>query len=610
MTTVPPAPPPLPPQGGSPAPAPPAVTARAIDPPPAVTRLPQGAVLEATVTQAAVRGQPAVVAVPGLGLLAIRTPLPLPEGSQLTLELVSQTRGGALLRITAINGQPINQGTLPDGATVRTGGSAPQSGGLTTGVQAGAQASQSATDARGLISATVVRGSAGAGTLGPGLPTGTQIQARLLGLQPGPGQTGGAPGVGTFTSTAPAGPGQGSPSGAGQPSGAPAGSAAAGQTAAPGGNLAGSGTGPATANEASAQARTGQTTLFGRIGAALNLTGGSSATTGSLNPATGLGSAPAATGAAAPQTGAATTLTGTVQADGAASRTLLSTPSGTLALGLRLDAPPGSQVTLGIVSTTPPGPAAALGGLGATALSIPQGGAQGWPALTQAVAELSQSEPAAARALQQALPQPGANLAAALGALTAGLRAGGDIRQWPGQAPLTALEAAGTKGERLAETLRGDLRAMAGRTRESPGGEWRAITLPFSDGAEIAPITLITRVRGGRVRDDDGDDPDDRGRGADPGDRFLVDITLSALGRMQIDGLMRPKARQLHLILRTAEALPPTMCDDLQVIAETGLMALGLAGGLTFQPDGRFVEAIPADPDRMLGDAPPHGIFA
>ncbi|MBB4265399.1 hypothetical protein [Roseospira visakhapatnamensis] len=646
MTTVPPAPPP-PPQPPSPAAPAQPVIVRVSAPPPALAQQPPNSVLEGQVVQAGGRGQAATI-LTAIGPLTVRAPLPLPQGTQVTLDLLSLTRGGALLRITALNGQPLGSGGSADIAAMRPGmGAAGATPPGPTGPQRPDPPAAGSTrpDTRGLITATVVRGGAPLTGAGAALEAGALLRLRLVGVQPpagspgGPAQgggaiAGGAPGSGAAGAGSPGVPGGGpaSPGGAaggwgggslagvpGAP-GAPSGPGTPGGTPAPAtpstGTPPGPGRGPAPADGAAAQARASLGALVGRIGAALTVTPASPRPSGAA-PAAGSGlpqPSPTATPVPAPATPSTATgapervLTGTIQAGAAGNRTLVSTSAGTLALTLRLDAPAGSQVTLGVVSTTPqsatPAPAP-------MPLSIPEGGARGWPALTQAVDTLARADPAAANALRQAIPQPGPRLALALGSLTAALRAGGDVRQWPGAQPLTALESSGARGERLAETLRGEMRALAGRSRESPGGEWRALTLPLSDGAEIAPITLITRIRDGRVRDDDdGETTLAPRRGDDPGDRFVVDLTLSNLGRLQLDGLSRGRARQLHLILRTAAPLPASMREDLLVIAETGMKALGLEGGLTFQADGRFVDPVPEAATTPIPTAPIEGVIA
>jgi hypothetical protein len=635
MSTV---PPPLPPgPGGAPsAPGPAVVTVTVSLPraPAQVAALPPDAVLEARVLQAAVRaGQPVVLDTP-LGPVTARASLPLPQGATLTLQLQSMTADQAVLRgpVAVLRGPVAARAdgpaaALPTGArgggALAPGGAGGQAGAATTGAGARAAADpvsvagRAEAGARGLLTATVVRGAgppsapagagpqaggtlAGAGT-GPEtaadrlLPTGTRLTVRLVSLQ--------APGGSGTGSGAPTPPGgAGAPQAAPSPSPAPA---------------ADSASGPAS--------RPARMTTPGRAfggpspGAPVAAVG--AGPTGP-NPATGLGPA-APTGAAASAsasvgTGTAppATLTGTLQAGGPVGQSLLTTPAGTLSLPIRMEAPPGTQVILSVMSRTPPSPAPAASGIAPTAppgAGVPQGGPGGWPAFTETVETLSRADPAAGRVLDASLPRPGPQLAFAMAGMAGALRAGGDLRQWPGDGTLRALDRMGPGGARLAGALRRDLADLAGRVRESPGGEWRAMTLPFADQSEISPIAVVVRVPGGRgdAGDDEARDGDgDAEGGGDPGQRFLVDVTLSHIGRMQIDGLMQARARRLQIILRTDRPLPPAMCRDLQALAADSLAALGLDGALSFRSGDAFLDPVPAPPPAGTPPPPPGGVIA
>jgi len=620
MSTV---PPPVPPQPTiRPAATVPA-TLTVVDPPRALAEAQANAVLQARVIQAAQGGRLAVVQT-DLGQLSVRTSLPLPAGTDLSLQLLSLARGTALMRITALNGQPLQsaigsglptapgaaQGAAATVGTPSTPG-APAPGGATT---SGTAAPDSA--ARGLLTATVLRGAGPTASTDPAAasastqwPAGTRLTVRVMAIQP-PGSPGTMAGTAGGTGSTPAA--------TEAPASNPTAVRGAGaSTTAPPAQTVRS---PAAPPAPGAPTPVGQATRGPIAPPGIGHTPGAVSPSGSAGPGTATPSTGSAGGMAqapGPQTTSAPTakgdtapppsrLTGILTGQASGPQSVVRTPAGTLALPVRLDAPPGSQITLSLVSSTPP-PAAGVG----AAPAVPQGGGQGWPALSQAVETLARTDPAAARALESAIPRPGPQLAAAMVTVAGALRAGGDIRQWPGEATLRALDRAGPAGRQAAETLRSDLAELAGRMRESPGGEWRALTLPLSDQAEISAISVILRVIGGR--DAPPDDAEGRpGQDGDGGQRFLVDVTLSRLGRMQLDGLVETPARRLRLILRTAAPLPADLRSDLSTIAMDSLEALGLEGGLTFRADGAFVDPMPAtSPDGPPSPAtPPGGLFA
>ena len=101
--------------------------------------------------------------------------------------------------------------------------------------------------------------------------------------------------------------------------------------------------------------------------------------------------------------------------------------------------------------------------------------------------------------------------------------------------------------------------------------------LPFYDGQAITQIKLFSRRH--RNHGDDGD-------GNEGGDRFVVELNLSSLGAVQMDGLYR--AKQLALILRTQETLTQQMRREITAIFEDATARSGIKGTLAIQVTRRF----------------------
>ncbi|MBI4183110.1 MAG: hypothetical protein HY521_03815 [Proteobacteria bacterium] len=214
-----------------------------------------------------------------------------------------------------------------------------------------------------------------------------------------------------------------------------------------------------------------------------------------------------------------------------------------------------------------------------------------WPSLTEAVRLLAAAEPMAYRQLLQALPQPGPQLTANVLFFLVALR-GGDVRAWLGEGPLRALERAG-RGDlvaRLGEEFRRGGRGLG----EPAAGEWRSVGLPFFTGAAVEEVRLHLR-RHGEEADEEG------GRGGGAETRFVIDLDLSRLGRMQLDGFVRKATRRFDLIVRTRAALPVAMRGEINRIFSESCAATGLAGEIGFQATARFVEVEPAPPARHEG---------
>jgi hypothetical protein len=63
--------------------------------------------------------------------------------------------------------------------------------------------------------------------------------------------------------------------------------------------------------------------------------------------------------------------------------------------------------------------------------------------------------------------------------------------------------------------------------------------------------------------------------------RFLIDLTLSRIGDLQLDGLVRP--RRFDLILRTHMPLPPDMRHEIGQLFHNSVETLGMVGTVSFQ---------------------------
>ena len=91
------------------------------------------------------------------------------------------------------------------------------------------------------------------------------------------------------------------------------------------------------------------------------------------------------------------------------------------------------------------------------------------------------------------------------------------------------------------------------------------------------------------VRQPDADEVDEDANGADGhgarANRFLIDLTLSRIGELQLDGLVRP--RRFDLILRTHMPLPPEMRQEIGKLFQNSLETLGMTGAFPSRREPR-----------------------
>ena len=272
--------------------------------------------------------------------------------------------------------------------------------------------------------------------------------------------------------------------------------------------------------------------------------------------------------------------TGSVTAVTHAGQPVVQTPLGTLTLEIRAPLQAGSQITFEL-----PSGAAAPGriggaGPGPTALGTL---AHSWPALEETLRVLQEIAPpgVAAASLREAVPQVGPRLASGLLFFLSALGVG-DVTRWIGNQASQALKGAGR--DSLLSRLGQDF-GQLGRLADNQSGDWRLFFIPLYDGDQLRQLRLF--LRHGQPEQDGGGGQDDEDQ-----TRFVVEVEMSRLGDLQLDGLVREK--RLDLILRSRAPLPEFMRRDIMKIFHEANEITGYRGKLGFQ-SSREWKAMPIE---------------
>lgn len=231
----------------------------------------------------------------------------------------------------------------------------------------------------------------------------------------------------------------------------------------------------------------------------------------------------------------------------------------------------------GAPSASASGPGSGTGSTGG-----PAAGPQ-WEGVKDTLQVMERVDPAAARHVgAEVLPRASTSLAANILAFLGAAR-DGDMNAWLGQRAVAAVRR--TRPD-LVERLRAEIAGVTKPGDTLQDGDWRTIPIPFATEQGLETLRMMVRHRC-------DDQPEDESKtGADASTRFVLDLRLSRLGRLQLDGLIRKEARRLDLLVRTERPLPPELRDGIRgVFAEAGGIT-GLGGTVGFQaaPAG-FVEA-------------------
>lgn len=255
-------------------------------------------------------------------------------------------------------------------------------------------------------------------------------------------------------------------------------------------------------------------------------------------------------------------ISATVIGNGAGGQLLVKAGDATLFVRTNVEAPAGTNVLMTIETQKTAAPAV-----------IPPLPQQDFPELQQVIQALVQIDPQLAQQMVDThLPQPAAQLATPLLFFLSALKQG-DIKGWLGRDVGEAM-AKGNKAELFTKLVR-TLNASVQTAQDPVVGEWKSYPVPLLNNGQLQALTLHVHADGGgkSTGGDEAKTPNQV--------RFLIDVCMSRLGTMQLDGLVRPK--KLDMIVRSESALPPGLPQDLRNGYISTIEALGFTGSLSFQ---------------------------
>ncbi len=194
----------------------------------------------------------------------------------------------------------------------------------------------------------------------------------------------------------------------------------------------------------------------------------------------------------------------------------------------------------------------------------------------------------ATQTLANILPQPGqpAKLPAAALLFIAAVRAG-DINSWLGDKNIDALRRMG-KAEFVARMAR-EFSGLNKLASEPVTPEWRGMSIPLYSDGQIDKIHLYYR------HSNHGDDRDQEQAEKGKGTRFVMDLNLSHMGPVQLDGYTR--GQQVDLIVRTQQPFGAGARYEMTQRYIKALEKAGFEGALIFQAQPEKFVNIAARPD-------------
>jgi hypothetical protein len=172
--------------------------------------------------------------------------------------------------------------------------------------------------------------------------------------------------------------------------------------------------------------------------------------------------------------------------------------------------------------------------------------------------------------IETRMPQAGKELTTSLVFLLSALK-GGDLRRWLGEQTMRQLQDKAPEllnriGEAFTAARTGGFEA-----REPQG--WNMYVIPFYQDGKVEPVYYYQKERGS-----------DNDQNLQDQDHFLLDMKLSNLGHLQIDGLVKRQHKlTLDLIIRSEAPLPGGLPQNIRNLYLSAQEAAGFGGQITFR---------------------------
>jgi hypothetical protein len=194
-----------------------------------------------------------------------------------------------------------------------------------------------------------------------------------------------------------------------------------------------------------------------------------------------------------------------------------------------------------------------------------------WPAMDDIFQSFYQATPQAAQILGRTIPSPsnGANLGPSILLFAAALKAG-DLQNWLGDKKLDMIQKLGKAD--LVSRLSRETASLSGNN-DAPAAEWKSFPVPMLWQNEISKVLF-------HVRREPSEDNRENSEG---GTRFVLDLSLSRMGDVQLDGMLQNK--RLDLIVRTQTPVSLPMQDAMRKAYADALDGTDIYGELGFQGD-------------------------
>lgn len=277
-----------------------------------------------------------------------------------------------------------------------------------------------------------------------------------------------------------------------------------------------------------------------------------------------------------------TLLQGTIQNSLANEPTLITTKIGLLALDRKVQLPALTPVTIKILDIELPAQTL-LEKNPLPTFKTP------WTVMNHALESLKQTDQASYEAVKRILPQAGNKLPALMLSYMNAAVNGESFQAWIGQANIAALKKLGGGGETILKRLEREFTSSAKKATDGQSS-WKNWDIPMLSGSVVEPVSLFLQKPPHDYEAHSG-----KPASASTGVRFVLELNLTRLGRMQMDGLSYRDRRIFDLTIKHQKTMPDEFEPTIRSLFASVLDALNYAGTLRVNRTNEFIDFRPED---------------
>ncbi len=194
-----------------------------------------------------------------------------------------------------------------------------------------------------------------------------------------------------------------------------------------------------------------------------------------------------------------------------------------------------------------------------------------WPVMDELFQSFYQATPQAAQILGRVIPSPAnpGSFGPSVLLFAAALKSG-ELQGWMGEKKLEMLHKLGKAD--IVSRLASETAPLSANTDAAPT-EWKSLPIPMLWQNEISKVLFHVRREPAEDERDQGED----------GTRFVLDLSLTRMGDVQLDGIVR--GQRLDLIVRTQMPVSESMQEAMKKAYADALDGSNIYGELGFQGD-------------------------